>query len=241
MSKSVNKWSVKSAKVVTSLAIGFASLFSTVASADEADWANLRAYSQKNSELILQGAIQHRVVFMGDSITEFWDKEKSDLFANPHYVNRGISGQTTPQMLLRFRQDVIELRPEVVVILAGTNDIAGNSGPATNEQIQNNIMSMVDLARANNIKPVLCAMVPAANYYWAPELRPAPRIKDINAWIRAYTRAQSIDFIDFYAPMEAEGGALRAAYTNDGVHPNADGYLVMNELVKAKLAQIIRN
>jgi lysophospholipase L1-like esterase len=185
--------------------------------------------------------MQHRVVFMGDSITEFWDKEKSDLFANPHYVNRGISSQTTPQMVLRFRQDVIALRPEVVVILAGTNDIAGNNGPVSNEQIQNNIMSMVDLARANNIKPILCAMVPAANYYWAPELRPAPRIKAINAWMRAYARAQNIEFIDFYTPMETEGGALNTAYSNDGVHPNGDGYLIMNELVKAALARSIRN
>jgi lysophospholipase L1-like esterase len=232
---------IKPTKVLLAIIIGAIALGCGVAmAADNEDWANLRAYSQKNSELLLQGPMPHRVVFMGDSITEFWDKTKSDLFSDTHYVNRGISGQTTPQMLLRFRQDVIALRPEAVVILAGTNDIAGNNGPVTNEQIQNNIMSMVDLARANNIKPILCSIVPAASYYWAPDLRPAPRIKAINTWMQAYARAQRIEYIDFYSPMETDGGALNAMYTGDGVHPNAEGYLIMTDLVKAKLSNLYR-
>lgn len=199
--------------------------------ADEKDWANLGAYSMKNTELMAKPVVAHRVVFMGDSITEFWDKEAKNLFSNPKYVNRGISGQTTPQMLLRFRADVIALKPEIVVILAGTNDVAGNSGPATNEMIQDNIASMCDLAKAHKIKVILSSIVPASRYYWAPELKPAPRIVALNKWIKEYARTNKITYVDYNTPMNDGADGLKKEYSDDGVHPNLTGYELMTELI----------
>jgi lysophospholipase L1-like esterase len=178
---------------------------------------------------------------MGDSITEFWDEAQQKLFSNKAYVNRGISGQTTPQMLLRFRQDVIALQPEAVVILAGTNDIAGNSGPVTKEMITDNIASMTELAHANNIKVVLGAVLPAASYPWAPEIQPIPRIAELNRWLRHHAEEHGFTFIDFYNPMVNAQGALKPEFTADGVHPNAAGYELMTSLVRASLSAVVKS
>ncbi len=207
---------------------------------DNADWANLGAYRAKNAEVASKPYDANRVVFMGDSITEFWDKEGKALFANQSYINRGISGQTTPQMLLRFRADVIALKPKVVVILAGTNDIAGNTGPATNEMIEDNIASMCDLAKSHNIKIVLSSILPASRYYWAPEMRPAPRIVELNKWIKSYAKTNKITYLDYNTPMNDGADGLPLKYSGDGVHPNKDGYAVMDVLVKKAIAQALK-
>jgi lysophospholipase L1-like esterase len=202
------------------------------------DWAFLDAYRAQNASLL---SSQQRVVFMGDSITEFWDKDHRGMFANPDYVNRGISGQTTPQMLLRFRQDVIDLNPKAVVILAGTNDIAGNTGPSTPKMIEANIASMAELAQAHRIKVALCLVLPVARYPWAPDLKPVPEVAAVNAWIRKYGAAHHLAVIDLFTPMATAEGGLRSDYSGDGVHPNLAGYEVMAAHVRASLSVLLKS
>ena len=191
------------------------------------DWAMLGAYRDADRQLLAAGVDRARVVFMGDSITEFWDKPHTGLFANPHYINRGISGQTTPQMLVRFRQDVLALHPRMVVIMAGTNDIAGNTGPASNDEIEGNIASMAELARAHGAGVLLLSLVPVARYPWAPDADPASRVSQINAWLKDYAAAQGFAFADIFTPMATPDKALRPELGDDGVHPNAKGYAVI--------------
>ena len=199
------------------------------------DWPYLDAYRNKDAHLAPD---PRRVVFMGDSITEFWDREGKALFTDPSLVNRGISGQTTPQMLLRFRQDVIDLKPRAVVILAGTNDIAGNTGPSDMKMITDNIQSMAELARAHGIRVVLGAVPPVARYPWSPEIKPIPRIAEENAWLKAYAKAQGFAFVDFFTPMADDRQGMRADLSEDGVHPNAKGYAVMETLLRQALSQL---
>lgn len=201
------------------------------------DWANLAAYRESSAAL---AAVPdpRRVVFMGDSITEFWDRPRAGFFADPHRINRGISGQTTPQMLLRFRQDVIALHPRAVVILAGTNDIAGNTGPATDAEIEGNIASMAELAHANHIKVVLATLVPTVRYGWAPDLSPAPRIAALNAWLRTYAAQHHLPLADYHTPMATPEGALKPELGDDGVHPNAAGYAVMAGVLAPLLTRV---
>jgi lysophospholipase L1-like esterase len=179
-----------------------------------------------------------RVVFMGDSITEGWHLDKS--FPGKPYINRGISGQTTPQMLLRFRQDVIDLRPKAVVILAGTNDIAGNTGPETLEQIEGNIASMAELAEANSIRVVLCSITPAFDYPWQPGLTPAPKIVKINAWMRGYAQSKGFVYVDFHAAMKDERDGLPPTLSKDGVHPLPAGFAVMTPLAEAGIEKAMK-
>lgn len=213
-----------------------------VQAADEPklDWPGMALYQKANAALGAPAPGQARVVFMGDSITEFWDKAKLAMFANPAFVNRGVSGQTSSQMLVRFRQDVIALQPSVVVILAGTNDIAGNTGPVSVETIAGHLESMVDLAQANGIRVVLAALVPAKAYYWAPELRPAERVVGLNRLIRAMAQRRGLVHLDFFTPMADEQLGCKRDYCDDGVHPNAAGYRLMQPLaeqaVRAALA-----
>jgi len=148
------------------------------------------------------------------------------------YINRGISGQTTPQMLIRFRPDVVNLKPKVVVILAGTNDIAGNTGPSTLEMIEDNIASMVEIAKANNIKVVLCSVLPAFEYPWKPELEPAQKIVDLNKSIKEYSIKNEIIYVDYFTPMADEHNGLKKEFSEDGVHPNINGYKIMEPLVE---------
>ena len=173
---------------------------------------------------------------MGNSITEGWAKHFATMFPGKPYVGRGISGQTSPQMLVRFRQDVIALRPAVVVILAGTNDIAGNTGPATLEMIEDNLASMVELARANGIRVVLSSVLPAYRYSWKPELQPAAQIAELNARIKRLAAAKGVAYVDYHAAMSDERHGLRTEYSADGVHPNEAGYRVMAPLVERAIA-----
>ena len=183
---------------------------------------------------------ENRVVFMGDSITEGWHfTGPGGSFPGNPYVNRGISGQTTPQMVLRFRQDVIALKPKVVVILAGTNDIAGNTGPMTLEQTEDNLASMADLAAMNHIRVVLCSILPAFDYSWKPGLTPAPKIVALNTWAKAYAAEKGYVYVDFHSAMKDERDGLPAAVSADGVHPLPAGYAVMAPLVEAGIAKAL--
>ncbi len=204
------------------------------------DWAFLERYRAADEALPPPARAEKRVVFMGDSITEGWARFFGAEFPGKPYVNRGIDGQTTPQMLVRFRQDVIALRPAVVVILAGTNDIAGNTGPETLETIESNLMSMADLARANGIAVVLCSVLPAARFPWRPDLAPAQKIVQLNAWIRRYAARDGLTLVDFHAAMADERQGLPSALSADGVHPNEAGYRIMAPLVERGINTTLR-
>ncbi len=203
------------------------------------DWPKLNKYQKDNAELRPLESGQKRTVFMGDSITEFWSVSSPDFFVGKPYVNRGISGQTTPQMLIRFRADVIALKPSVVVLLAGINDIAENTGPSTLEMIMNNITSMSELAKANHIKVILCSVLPAFDFPWRKELAPAEKIVALNTMIKQYANANKILYLDYYSAMVDERKGLKAEYSNDGVHPNKAGYEVMNPLVEKAIAKVL--
>jgi lysophospholipase L1-like esterase len=194
------------------------------------DWPNLNRYQNENTVLKPVEKGQKRIVFMGDSITEFWSTVDSEYFSGKPYVNRGISGQTTPQMLLRFRADVIALKPTAVVILAGINDIAGNTGPTTIEMIRDNIFSMIELAKANHIKVILCSVLPAYDFPWKPKQEPIAKIKTLNEILKNYALANDIVYVDYYSEMVDKNQGLKTDYSNDGVHPNKTGYQVMAPL-----------
>ena len=201
------------------------------------DFANLAKYKEANAKLGPPSPGENRVVFMGDSITEGWHIDES--FPGKPYVNRGISGQTTPQMVLRFRPDVIALQPKVVVILAGTNDIAGNTGPETPAQIEDNIASMADLATANHIRVVLCSILPAFDYPWQPGLTPAPKIIALNTWIKNYAGSKGYVYVDYHTAVKDERDGLPAALSKDGVHPLPPGYSVMAPLAEAGIEKAL--
>ncbi|PWA09418.1 acylhydrolase [Flavobacterium laiguense] len=202
------------------------------------DWANLNKYKNENILLAPPASGEKRVVYFGDSITEGWGTIYPDFFIGKTYINRGISGQTTPQMLLRFRTDVIELKPKIVVILAGTNDIAGNTGPATLEMILGNLISMCELAKANDIKVVLCSVLPAYDYPWKSGLEPAEKIAALNKMIIKYAKANNIAYVDYYSTMVDDRKGLKSIYSQDGVHPNKEGYRVMGSIIGTVISNL---
>ena len=199
------------------------------------DFGQLCRYAAQNRALVGQPV---RVVFMGDSITDNWIKADADLFTNG-LVDRGISGQTTPQMLVRFRADVIALKPKAVHIMAGTNDIAGNTGAATIETVEGNIQSMAELARASGIKVILASVPPATAFPWRPDKRPAPQIAALNAWLRSYAKANGFTYVDYHAALATPEGAMKPGYASDGVHPTPQGYAAMRPLTLAAIAQTL--
>jgi len=205
------------------------------------DWPGLSRYREDNARLPAPGPNEDRVVFFGDSITDSWGRgeDHGEFFPGKPYVNRGISGQTTPQMLVRFAQDVIALKPRVVVVLAGTNDIAGNTGPATPQMIEDNYAAIAAIARQNGIKVVFASILPAKGYPWRPEVRPADTIRQLNAWIKAYCAREKMTYLDYYSAMVGAGGAMRAELSSDGVHPNAAGYAVMAPLAQKAIEQAL--
>ncbi|CAH8281497.1 lysophospholipase L1-like esterase [Mariniflexile fucanivorans] len=205
------------------------------------DWANLDRYRKANAELKTPTKNEQRVVFIGNSITDNWTRDHGQFFeANPSYVNRGISGQTSAQMLLRFRPDVIELKPKAVIISAGTNDIAGNRGAISIERIAGNIFSMVELAKANNIKVVLASVLPASSYSWSPSVVPADKIIELNKLIKAYANAHNVVYLDYYTPMVNGNKGLKEELGRDTVHPNAAGYDVMEPLVQEAIKKALK-
>lgn len=200
------------------------------------DWPQLGRYAADNAAL--PATAPGRVVFYGDSITDAWVRNGGTFFPGKPYVNRGISGQTTEQMVVRFRPDVINLHPTAVVILAGTNDIAGNTGPETQEMIEDNFRSMVDLARANNIRVVLASVLPAAGYPWRKSAgNPAEKIRALNDWLKSYAASQNITYLDYYTAMAGPDGGMKPGISIDGVHPNAAGYAIMEPLAERALAR----
>lgn len=203
------------------------------------DWANLAKYKDQNEVIKQSDNSGKRVIFMGNSITEFWSVTDRTFFDDNNYINRGISGQTTPQMLIRFRPDVIALNPAVVVILAGINDIARNTGPATVEEIAGNIISMAELAKANNITPVLCSVLPAREFYWRPEIEPVLQIIQLNEMLKLYAEKHNLQYVDYYTPMVNEEKGLKKEYGDDGVHPNLMGYKVMEPLVQKAISKVL--
>lgn len=212
------------------------------------DWPNLARYRDANRTLGPAPAGTPRVVFMGDSITDSWPQARfGDFFSSrPAYVGRGISGQTTPQMLARFRPDVIDLKPKVVVILAGTNDIAGNTGPMSNEEIQGNLASMAELAKVHGIRVVLSSILPVSAYHTAPNgipqttVRPMARIKALNDWMKAYAAAGGHVYLDYFPATVDDKGLLREELSADDLHPNAKGYAAMAPLAEAAILQALR-
>jgi lysophospholipase L1-like esterase len=203
------------------------------------DWPNLNKYQKANAILAEPDTTENRIVFMGDSITEFWSTINPNFFVGKPYINRGISGQTSPQMLLRFRADVIALKPSLVVILAGVNDIAGNTGPTTLEQITDNIFSMIDIAKTHNIEVILCAALPAADFPWRPNQKPADKIIVLNRLLTDYANANTIPFVDYHKALADDQNGLALAYSNDGVHPNKAGYEVMAPLLEKAIEFIL--
>ena len=197
------------------------------------DWADLCRYRADNAALTRHP----RIVLMGDSITDFWREGNPTLFGGD-IVDRGISGQTSSQMLVRFWPDVIALHPRTVQILAGTNDVAGNTGPMTEQDYENNIMAMVALAQAHHIRVLLGAIPPAVAFWWTPHpYRPAMQIRRLNAWLRGYAQSNGAGFVDYYTHLATAAGAFRPDLSNDGVHPNTAGYRVMSALLKSALAK----
>ena len=197
------------------------------------DWANLKKFEEKN-EKIKKTNDPERIVFMGNSITEGWSNFDKNFFINNPFVNRGISGQTTPQMLIRFRPDVVNLKPKSVVILAGINDIAGNTGPISLENTAENIISMAEIAIANNIKVYICSTLPAIDFPWSPGLNPGPKVIKLNSLLKDYSDKNNITYVDYFSAMADEKGGLKVPeYTSadDLVHPNLAGYKVMEKII----------
>jgi lysophospholipase L1-like esterase len=201
------------------------------------DWANLNYYRKANTMLENPTDDEDRIVFMGNSITQFWQDVHPDFFVGKSYVNRGISGQTTSQMLLRFRADVINLHPKVVVFLGGTNDIAGNTGDATLDMIEDNIFSMIELAKTNDIHVVLCSVLPVFDYPWSRGKEPAEKIIELNKALRFYAETHDVTFVDFHTPMKNSRNGLRIELGEDGVHPNVAGYLIMEPLLEEAIGK----
>jgi lysophospholipase L1-like esterase len=204
------------------------------------DWANLRRFRDSDAVLPAPRPGEDRVVFMGNSITEGWNRYFASEFPGKPYINRGISGQTTPQMLVRFRQDVVALRPKAVVILAGTNDIAGNTGPSTLEMIEDNLADMSEIANANGIRVVLCSVLPVYDYPWRPGLEPAQKIVTLNAWMRRYADSTGNVYVDYHSAMRDDRNGMRADLASDGVHPNEKGYQIMAPLVEQGIAAALQ-
>ena len=204
------------------------------------DWPNLSRYQDENRSVGIPEKGKQRVVFMGDSITEEWSNLYADYFDTEGYINRGIGGQTTPQMLIRFKPDVIDLEPDIVVILAGTNDIAGNTGPSNVKMITDNIFSMAELARAHQIKVVLSSILPVFEYEWAKEIKDVPAtIDSVNDELKKYVNDHGLVYLDYFSPMVDQRKGLNKDYTYDGVHPNQDGYILMSSLAEKVLSRLI--
>jgi len=203
------------------------------------DWPELNQFREDNARLDVPKVNENRIVFMGNSITESWSSLHPDYFSGKSYINRGISGQTTAQMLVRFRADVIDLQPKAVVILAGTNDIAGNTGPSTIKMIADNIISMAELARVNNILVIISSVLPVYDYSWKPGLEPVAKIRRLNEIIKNYAIKHGHIYLDYYAAMVDDKKVLKEEYTSDGVHPNKAGYEVMATLAEQAIANTL--
>jgi lysophospholipase L1-like esterase len=216
------------------------SLFFTIAVVKGQDWANIKKYEKANSKVPPPVPNEIRVVYMGDSITDFWINNDSLFFAGKPFYDRGISGQTTGQMLVRFREDVINLKPNVVIILAGINDIAENNGPSKLEDVFGNIVSMAELAKSNHIQVVISSVMPAFAFPWRPAIDPVPKVKALNEMIKAYTDKNNIVYLDYFTAMADSRNGLPSNLSKDGVHPNLAGYKIMEPLAEKAINEAAR-
>jgi lysophospholipase L1-like esterase len=212
-------------------------LFTTSISAQ--DWPNFKEFRAANAGLNSMKEGEQRIVFMGNSITSEWLKTHPEFFKGKPYVNRGISGQTTPQMLVRFRADVIDINATVVVILAGTNDVAGNTGPSTLEMIFNNIKSMSEIAQANNVHVILCSVLPAFDYPWSPGLEPNVKIPKLNTMIKTYAEKNQLYYLDYFSALDDGNKGMISNYTYDGVHLNLKGYQLIEPMVEEAIQNVL--
>ncbi|MEO6151344.1 MAG: SGNH/GDSL hydrolase family protein [Mucilaginibacter sp.] len=204
------------------------------------DWGNLKRYADDNAKLPPPAANEKRVVFMGNSITDGWVGIRPEFFKDKPYIGRGIGGQTTPQMLVRFRSDVVNLKPAVVIILAGINDIAENTGPTTIETIFGNIVSMAEIAKANNIKVVFSSVLPAYDFPWRPGLNPAEKVVKLNSLLKEYASKNNISYADYFSAMADERKGLPADLASDGIHPNVKGYKIMEPIAEKAIAEALK-
>ncbi len=211
-----------------------------VMNAQNKDWANLKKYEKDNDRVSQLPQSERNVVFMGNSITEGWVNTHPEFFTLNKYIGRGISGQTSYQFLVRFREDVIRLSPQVVVINAATNDVAENTGPYNEDYTFGNIVSMVELAKANKIKVILTTTLPASSFGWNPAIKDAPqKIKALNARVKAYAKKNKIPYVDYYSAM-VTGDGMNPNYSKDGVHPTLEGYYVMEGLIKPVISKLVK-
>jgi len=201
------------------------------------DWGNISRYDKENIELPAKD-VKNKIVFYGNSITDFWIRFDKDFFEKNQFIDRGISGQTTSQMLVRFRQDVVDLKPAAVVILSGTNDIAENTGPISIDNIFGNIVSMVEIARANNIESVICSVLPVFQYSWNKTIKPVEKIRELNQMLKDYSQSNKIPYVDYYTTFVDEKGGFPQKYSPDGVHPNLEGYKIMEQIVSSEIVKI---
>ena len=199
------------------------------------DWANLERFEEENTSIMQEEITGKRIVFMGNSITEGWSTFDSVFFSENQFINRGIGGQTTPQMLLRFKQDVIDIKANTVIVLAGINDIAENTGPISLKQILGNIISMCELANQNNIRVILCSVLPANKFPWEPKINPTQKVIDLNEMLLDYANSKSITYVDYYSKMVDDKQELISAYGYDPVHPNLEGYVIMKHILSEVL------
>jgi lysophospholipase L1-like esterase len=199
------------------------------------DWAWLKRYEEDNEKMPAPAKDEKRVVFLGNSITEGWINKDPEFFQSHKYINRGIGGQTTPQMLVRFREDVVNLRPHVVIILAGINDIAGNTGPSKLENVAGNIISMAEIAKANGIKVILCSVLPAIGFPWHPGIDPVPSINKLNAMLKTYANKNRLTYVDYYSAVVDDKRGFKKELAIDGVHPNLAGYKILEPLAEAAI------
>lgn len=207
---------------------------------DNLDWPNLAYYRDQNKILNNSEKNKNQVVFMGDSITEGWSNFYPEFFKRNNFINRGISGQTTPQMLIRFKPDVVDLSPRAVIILGGTNDIAENTGPSTTKMIADNIFSMAEVGAKNNIPVFLSSVLPVYKYIWNLSIEnPSKKILKLNEKIKGYAKSNDLVYIDYYSSMVDERGGLKKEFSSDGVHPNKDGYDIMSNIVSSAIDTFI--
>jgi lysophospholipase L1-like esterase len=219
----------------------FIVLFFSINYSQAQDWPNLDRYKDENAKVPVLNTKDHsRVVFMGNSITEGWINKRPDFFNSKKYINRGISGQTTPQMLLRFRQDVIALKPAVVVILSGINDIAQNTGPYSIEATSGNIFSMCELARQNGIKVIICSVLPALDFPWKPGLEPAQKVIQLNSVLKSYAEKNKLYYVDYFSAMVNDQMGLKKELGTDGVHPNEAGYAIMEPILEKTIFKALK-
>ena len=225
--------------VLTFLVIVFQFTMTVAQDPNPMDWPNFKQFEELNTKLPKMKKNKNRVVFMGNSITIGWLQTNPNFFKDKNYVNRGISGQTTPQMLVRFRADVVDINADVVVILAGTNDIAGNTGPVTLKMIANNLKSMTEIAQANGIKVILCSVLPAYDYPWSPGKKPNIKIPKLNSMIKDFAKESGAFYLDYFKALNDGNNGIVKEYSNDGVHLTAKGYQVLEPMLEKALDKVL--